>query len=78
VALRSSHRPVKRFLSATNVCTGKIKVFQNDEIGPEAVLASACLPPMFQAVEIDREQYWDGCYMGNPAILFADLPLRQS
>ena len=66
--LRSGHCPVKLFLSATNVCTGKIKVFQNDEIGPDAVLASACLPLMFQAVEIDGEHYWDGGYMGNPAI----------
>jgi NTE family protein len=67
-ALRSGHCPVKLFLSATNVRTGKIKVFQNDEIGPDAVLASACLPLMFQAVEIDGEHYWDGGYMGNPAI----------
>src|SRR6201984_1818103 len=67
-ALRSGHCPVKLFLPATNVRTGKIKVFQNDEIGPEAVLASACLPFIFQAVEIDGEHYWDGGYMGNPAI----------
>ena len=60
--------PVKLFLSATNVRTGKIKDFQNDEIGPEAVLASACLPFIFQAVEIDGEHYWDGGYRGNPAI----------
>jgi predicted acylesterase/phospholipase RssA len=50
------------------VRTGKIKVFRNDEIGPDAVLASACLPLMFQAVEIDGEHYWDGGYMGNPPI----------
>jgi predicted acylesterase/phospholipase RssA len=56
----SGHCPVKLFLSATNVRTVKIKVFQNDEIGPEAVLASACLPFIFQAVEIDGEHYWDG------------------
>ncbi len=67
-ALRSGNCPVKLFLSATNVRTGKIKVFQNDEIGHEAVLASACLPFIFQAVEIDGEHYWDGGYMGNPAI----------
>jgi NTE family protein len=66
--LRSGHCPVKLFLSATNVRTGKIKVFSNNEIGPYAVLASACLPLMFQAVEIDGEHYWDGGYMGNPAI----------
>jgi NTE family protein len=67
-ALRSGDCPVKLFLSATNVRTGKIKVFRNDEIGPDAVLASACLPLMFQAVEIGGEHYWDGGYMGNPAI----------
>ena len=67
-AFRSGHCPVKLFLSATNVRTGKIKVFENDAIGPDAVLASACLPLMFQAVEIDGEHYWDGGYMGNPAI----------
>jgi NTE family protein len=66
--LRSGHCPVKLFLSATNVRTGKIKVFENDAIGPDAVLASACLPLMFQAVEIGGEHYWDGGYMGNPAI----------
>ena len=60
--------PIKLFLSATNVRTGKVKVFENDEITPEAVMASACLPFMFQAVEIDGEAYWDGGYMGNPAI----------
>jgi NTE family protein len=67
-ALRSDDCPVKLFLTATNVRTGKIKVFRNDEIGPDAVLASACLPLMFQAVEIGGEHYWDGGYMGNPAI----------
>jgi hypothetical protein len=45
---------------------GGNSAFQNDEIGPEAVLASACLPLLRQAVEIDGEYYWDGGYMGNP------------
>jgi NTE family protein len=67
-ALRSVRCPVKLFLSATNVRTGKIAVFQNDDIGPETVLASGCLPLIFQAVEIDGEHYWDGGYMGNPSI----------
>jgi NTE family protein len=67
-ALRRSRCPVKLFISATNVRTGKIKVFENDEIGPDAVLASGCLPFVFQAVEIAGEHYWDGGYMGNPAI----------
>ena len=65
------------FVGATNVHSGKIRVFNGDEITPEALLASACLPTMFQAVEIDGEHYWDGGYTGNPALfpLFAkDLP----
>ena len=60
--------PVKLFLSATNVRTGKVKIFGNDEINADAVLASSCLPFLFRAVEIEGESYWDGGYMGNPAI----------
>ena len=60
--------PVRLFLSATNVRSGKVKLFTNQEITVDAVMASACLPFMFQAVEIDGEAYWDGGYMGNPAI----------
>jgi NTE family protein len=56
------------FLCATNVRSGKIKVFENPEITIEAVLASACLPNLFKAVEVGGEAYWDGGYMGNPAI----------
>jgi NTE family protein len=67
-ALRESEHPIKLFLSATNVRTGKVKVFERHEIGVQHVLASGCLPFMFQAVEIDGEHYWDGGYMGNPAI----------
>ena len=67
-ALRSDKCPVKLFLSATNVRTGKVKIFGNDEITTDAVLASSCLPFLFQAIEIDGEAYWDGGYMGNPAI----------
>lgn len=59
------HTPIKLFLSATNVRTGKVKVFSGDEITADAVLASACLPFMSQAVEIDGEHYWDGGYMGT-------------
>ncbi len=54
--------------SATNVRTGKVKVFGNDGITADAVLASGYLPFLFQAVEIDGESYWDGGYMGNPAM----------
>jgi NTE family protein len=59
---------VKLFLSATNVRSGKIRVFENHEMSAEVVLASTCLPFIFQAVEIDEEYYWDGGYMGNPAL----------
>lgn len=60
--------PVKLFLSATNVRTGKVKIFTGKEISSAAVLASACIPTVFHAVEIDGEAYWDGGYMGNPAL----------
>ena len=66
--LRRSDCPVKLFLSATNVRTGKVKIFAGEEISASAVMASACLPSMFHAVEIDGEAYWDGGYMGNPAL----------
>ena len=56
------------FVSATNVRTGKIKVFSGDKITPEALLASACIPTVFQAVEIGGASYWDGGYAGNPAL----------
>ena len=59
---------IKLFVSATNVRTGKIKVFEGHELTPAMVMASACLPRLFKAVEIDGEQYWDGGYMGNPPI----------
>lgn len=56
------------FVSATNVRSGKIRVFGNSEISIEALLASACLPTLYPAVEIDGEAYWDGGFMGNPAL----------
>ena len=61
-------RAVELFLCATNVKTSRIKVFDHAEITVDAVLASACLPFLFQAIEIDGEFYWDGGYMGNPPI----------
>jgi len=67
-ALNPTTCPIKLYLAATNVRTGKIKVFDNSEIGVDAVLASSCLPFLFQAVEIDHEAYWDGGYAGNPPI----------
>jgi len=58
----------KLFVCATNVRRGRVKVFRLEEITVDAILASACLPYMFQAVTIDGEDYWDGGYMGNPPI----------
>jgi NTE family protein len=59
---------IKLFISATNVFTGRLRIFPRDKITAETVMASACLPMVFQAVEIDGIPYWDGGYMGNPAI----------
>ncbi len=59
---------VELFISATNIRTGDLKVFRNKEVTIDALLASACLPFLFQAVEIGKEAYWDGGYMGNPAL----------
>ena len=59
---------VKLFINATNVRTGKIRVFGNAEISLDAVMASACLPFLFKTVHIDGEPYWDGGYSGNPAL----------
>ena len=67
-ALNSSRCKLKLNICATNVRSGKVKVFGNDEISADAVMASACLPFLFRPVEIDGEAYWDGGYMGNPAI----------
>ncbi len=58
----------KLFISATNVRTGKIRVFETQELTCEAVMASAALPQLYQAIEIEGEAYWDGGFMGNPAI----------
>lgn len=78
-----AHTAPALFVCATNVRTGKVRVFEGEEITPDALLASACLPTLFRAVEIDdpatgrTEAYWDGGYTGNPALfpLFRpDLP----
>jgi NTE family protein len=65
---RLGQAPIKLFITATNVRTGRGRVFRNREITPEVLLASACLPTMFQAVEIEGDNYWDGGYSGNPTI----------
>jgi NTE family protein len=56
------------FVSATNVETGRVKIFAREDLTVDMVMASACLPQMYQAVEIDGVPYWDGGYMGNPAL----------
>jgi NTE family protein len=56
------------FISATNVQTGRVRIFPRDKITADAVMASACLPLLFRAVEIDGVPYWDGGYLGNPVI----------
>lgn len=66
-AVRAATTP-KLFIAATNVRTGMAKIFRNQDLTPEAVLASACLPFIYQAVEIEDEAYWDGGYMGNPVL----------
>jgi NTE family protein len=63
-----ANAPIKLFITATNVRTGRPRVFRNAELSPDVLLASACLPAMFQAVEIDGEAYWDGGYSGNPTM----------
>ena len=72
--LRSDNHAPRVFISATNVPTGLRRVFGNTELSPDALLASACLPHLYQAIEIDGEFYWDGGYTGNPAL--APLYLR--
>jgi NTE family protein len=65
---RLASSPIHLFVTATNVRTGRGRVFRNAEITPDVLLASACLPTLFQAIEIEGEPYWDGGYSGNPTI----------
>jgi NTE family protein len=65
---RLARAPIKVFVTATDVRTGRGRVFPNSQITPDVLLASACLPTLFQAVEIDGAAYWDGGYSGNPTI----------
>ena len=64
--LRADPRPI--FIAATNVQTGRLHIFPHEKISAEAVMASACLPAVFRAVEIDGTAYWDGGYLGNPVL----------
>lgn len=65
---RVAEAPIRLFVTATNVRTGRGRVFRNAELTPDVLLASACLPTLFQAIEIDGQAYWDGGYSGNPTI----------
>jgi len=66
-AVRACPSP-QLFVSATNVHTGRLRIFPHDKITVDAIVASACLPYLFHAVEIDGVPYWDGGYLGNPSI----------
>ncbi|WP_417805928.1 patatin-like phospholipase family protein [Thalassospira lucentensis] len=63
-----NHSPAKLFVTATNVETGQGRVFRNPDIGVDVLLASACLPTIYKAIEIDGIPYWDGGYCGNPSL----------
>ncbi|MAY41266.1 MULTISPECIES: patatin-like phospholipase family protein [unclassified Neptuniibacter] len=66
-ALRESNA-IKLFIAATDVASGKIRLFREHELTVEHALASACLPTLHQAIEIDGKHYWDGGFSGNPAV----------
>lgn len=72
------HSPFKLFVGTTQVNTGKLRVFRESELSVDVLLASACLPKIHHAVEIDGEPYWDGGYSANPAVfpLFYDCDSR--
>lgn len=59
---------VQLFIAATNVETGRVRIFRDEDVTIDAVLASACLPQTFKAVEIEGTPYWDGGYLGNPSL----------
>jgi NTE family protein len=65
---RVTEGPIRLFVTATNVRTGRGRIFRNADLTPDVLLASGCLPTLFQAIEIDGEPYWDGGYSGNPTI----------
>jgi NTE family protein len=66
--LRHDPLAVRVFICATNVRTGLRRVFHNAELSLDVLLASACLPQLYQAVQIGEDFYWDGGYTGNPAL----------
>jgi NTE family protein len=65
---RIAQSEIKLFVTATNVRTGRGHVFRNADLTPDVLLASACLPTLFQAIDIDGDAYWDGGFAGNPTI----------
>lgn len=68
---------IRLFVAATNVETGKVRIFRTEDMTEDAVLASACLPQLFKAVEVDNTPLWDGGFVGNPALFplfYADVP----
>lgn len=68
IELLQSCESIKLFIAATAVRTGQPRIFRQNEITIDVLLASACIPTVFQSVIIDGEPYWDGGYMGNPVI----------
>lgn len=66
--VKKLHDGIDLFVTATNVETGEARIFRDGEISIDVLLASACLPFLYQAIEIDGVPYWDGGYMGNPSI----------
>ena len=73
-----SHSPFKLFVGATNANTGKLRLFREHELTPDMLLASACLPKIQRAIDIDGQPYWDGGFSANPAVfpLFFDCEAR--
>ena len=63
-----AERTLKLFIAATNLRTGRARIFRNPELSTDVVLASACLPQMHQAVTIEGEAYWDGAFVSNPPL----------
>ena len=68
VAVLRERSPIKVFVGATHVRTGQPRIFRQDELSIDALLASACVPQFYPAVIIDGEAYWDGGYLGNPPL----------
>ncbi len=66
--LLKRHCPIKLFIAATQVRTGKLKIFENKELSIDTLMASSCIPSIHHSVKIQDEHYWDGGFSGNPAV----------